>query len=58
MKTRNADTKYGRVVDLPAKLAALLQDFVGTRRSGLVFCEEGGSQFRKGTFSNTASIPS
>jgi hypothetical protein len=44
MKTKNADTKHGRVVDLPAKLAAVLRDFVGTRRSGLVFCEEDGSQ--------------
>ena len=29
---------------MPPKLAAMLQDFVGTRRSGLVFCEEDGSQ--------------
>jgi len=45
MKTKNADSRHGRVVDLPPKLAAMLQDFVGTRRSGLVFCEEDGSQF-------------
>jgi hypothetical protein len=44
MKTKNADSRHGRVVDLPAKLAAVLQDFVGTRRSGLVFCEKDGSQ--------------
>ena len=44
MKTKNADSRHGRVVDLPPKLAAMLQDFVGTRRSGLVFCEEDGSQ--------------
>jgi len=44
MKTKNADTKHGRVVDLPAKLAAVLRDFVSSRHSGLVFCEEGGSQ--------------
>jgi hypothetical protein len=35
MKTKNADTKHGRVVDLPAKLAAVLRDFVGTRSSVL-----------------------
>jgi hypothetical protein len=45
MKTKNADSRHGRVVDLPPKLAAMLQDFVGTRRSGVVFCEEDGSQF-------------
>src|SRR5262250_3904488 len=44
MKTKNADTKPGRIVDLPAKLAAVLRDFVGTRHSGLVFCEEAGLQ--------------
>src|SRR6516225_4300349 len=44
MKTKNADTKHGRIVDLPAKLAAVLRDFVGSRHSGLVFCQEDGSQ--------------
>jgi len=44
MKTKNADSRHGRVGDLPATLAAMLQEFVGSRRSGLVFCEEGGSQ--------------
>jgi hypothetical protein len=41
---KNADSKHGRVVDLPAKLAAVLRDLVGTRHSGLVFCEGDGSQ--------------
>jgi hypothetical protein len=44
MKTKNADSKHGRVVDLPVELAAMLREFVGARQSGLVFCEEDGSQ--------------
>jgi len=44
MKTKNADTKHGPVVDLAANLAAVLRDFVGTRFSGLVFYEKDGSQ--------------
>src|SRR5438876_9508703 len=44
MKTKNADSKHGRVVDLPVALATLLREFVGVRRSGLVFCKHDGSQ--------------
>ena len=44
MKTKNADSRHGRVVDLSEPLAAMLRDFVGSRQSGLVFCEEHGSQ--------------
>ena len=44
MKTKNADSKHGRVVDLPVKLATLLRESVGARRSGLVFCKDDGSQ--------------
>jgi integrase len=44
MKTKNADSKHGRVVDLPVALATLLREFVGARRSGLVFCKHDGSQ--------------
>jgi len=44
MKTKNADSRHGRVVDLSEPLAAMLRDFVGSRQSGLVFCEEDGSQ--------------
>src|SRR6516225_10206518 len=34
MKTKNADSRHGRVVDLPVALATLLREFVGARRSG------------------------
>lgn len=44
MKTKNADSRHGRVVDLPEPLAAMLRDFVGGRTSGLVFCKPDGSQ--------------
>lgn len=44
LKTKNADSKHGRVVDLPSKSAATLRDFVGTQRSGLVFCGDDGTQ--------------
>jgi hypothetical protein len=44
MKTRNADSRQGRVVDLSEPLAAMLRDFVGGRTSGLVFCKPDGSQ--------------
>jgi len=44
MKTKNADSKHGRVVDLPVALATLLREFVGARLSGLVFCKDDGSQ--------------
>lgn len=40
LKTRNGE----RAVDLCVKLAALLCDFVGRRRSGLVFSKPDGSQ--------------
>jgi integrase len=32
------------IVDLPVALATLLREFVGARRSGLVFCKHDGSQ--------------
>ncbi len=44
MKTKNADSRYGRVVDLPESLAAVLREFVGGRTSGLVFYKPDGSQ--------------
>jgi integrase len=44
MKTKNADSRHGRVVDLSEPLAAMLRDFVGGRTSGLVFCKPDGSQ--------------
>ena len=44
MKTKNADSRHGRVVDLSEALAAMLREFVGGRTSGLVFCKPDGSQ--------------
>ncbi len=44
MKTKNADSRHGRVVDLSEPLAAILRDFVGGRTGGLVFCKPDGSQ--------------
>jgi len=44
MKTKNADSRHGRVVDLSEPLAAMLRDFVGGRTAGLVFCKPDGSQ--------------
>src|SRR5215472_7071637 len=44
MKTKNAESKHGRVVDLPVALATLLCEFVAARRSGLVFCKDDSSQ--------------
>src|SRR5215469_11045587 len=44
MKTKNADSRHGRVVDLSKPLAGMLREFVGGRTSGLVFCIPGGSQ--------------
>src|SRR5262250_3562803 len=44
MKTKNADSRHGRVVDLSEALAAMLREFVGSRTSGLVFCKPDGSQ--------------
>jgi hypothetical protein len=44
MKTKNADSRHGRVVDLSEPLAAMLRDFVGRRTGGLVFCKPDGSQ--------------
>jgi integrase len=44
MKTKNADSRHGRVVDLSEPLAAMLREFVGGRASGLVFCKPDGSQ--------------
>jgi hypothetical protein len=44
MKTKNADSRHGRVVDLSDPLAAMLRDFVGGRTSGLVFCKPDDSQ--------------
>lgn len=44
MKTKNADSRHGRVVDLSEPLAAMLRDFVGSRTSGLVFCKPDDSQ--------------
>ena len=41
METRSSGCLCGI---LPPKLAPMLQDFVCTRRSGLVFCEKDGSQ--------------
>src|SRR5260370_18058266 len=38
MKTKNADSSHGRVVDLSAPLAAILLNFVAARTGGLVFC--------------------
>src|SRR5437016_4815867 len=43
-KTKNADSRHGRVVDLSEPLAAMLRDFVGGRTGGLVFCKPDGSQ--------------
>jgi len=37
MKTKNADSGHGRVVDLSEPLTAMLRDFVGGRTGGLVF---------------------
>ena len=44
MKTKNADSRHGRVVDLSEALAAMVREFVGGRTSGLVFCKPDGSQ--------------
>jgi hypothetical protein len=44
MKTKNADSRHGRVVDLSEPLAAMLREFVGGRTSGLVFSKPDGSQ--------------
>ena len=44
MKTKNADSRYGRVVDLSEALAAMLREFVDGRTRGLVFCKPDGSQ--------------
>ena len=44
MKTKNADSRHGRVVDLSESLAAVLREFVGGRKSGLVFCKPDGRQ--------------
>ena len=44
MKTKNADSRHGRVVDLSEPLAAMLRDFVGDRTSGLAICRPDGSQ--------------
>jgi hypothetical protein len=44
MKTKNADSKHGRVVDLSEPLAAMLRDFVGGRTGGLVFRKLDGCQ--------------
>jgi hypothetical protein len=44
MKTKNADSRHGRLVDLSEPLAAMLREFVGGRTSGLVFCKPDGSQ--------------
>jgi integrase len=44
MKTKNADSMHGRVVDLSESLAAMLREFVGGRTSGLMFCKPDGSQ--------------
>jgi integrase len=44
MKTKNADSRHGRVVDLSEALAAMLREFVGGRTSGLAFCKPDGSQ--------------
>src|SRR5437588_9846483 len=44
MKTKNADSRHGRVVDLSEPLAAMLREFVGGRTSGLVVCKPAGSQ--------------
>jgi len=44
MKTKNADSRHGRVVDLSEPLAAVLRDFVGGRTAGLVFRKPDGSQ--------------
>lgn len=44
MKTKNADSRHGRVVDLSESLAAMLREFVRGRTSGLVFCKPDGSQ--------------
>jgi len=44
MKTKNADSRHGRVVDLSEPLAAMLRDFVGCQTSGLVFCKPDGRQ--------------
>lgn len=44
MKTKNADSRHGRVVDLSEPLAAMLREYVGGRTSGLVFCKPDGRQ--------------
>ncbi len=44
MKTKNADSRHGRVVDLSEPLAAMLREFVGGRTSGLVFCKPDACQ--------------
>jgi len=44
MKTKNADSRHGRLEDLSEPLAAMLREFVGGRTSGLVFCKPDGSQ--------------
>ena len=44
MKTKNADSRHGRVVDLSEPLAAMLREFVGGRTSSLAFCKPDGSQ--------------
>ena len=40
MKTQNGE----RDVDLPGKLAAMLREFIGDRRAGLLFCTSTGGQ--------------
>jgi vacuolar-type H+-ATPase subunit B/Vma2 len=56
MKTKNADSRHGRVVDLSESLAAMLREFVGGRTSGLMFCKPDGSQLMQRD-SETQSAP-
>src|SRR5256885_16736023 len=58
MKTKNADSRHGRVVDLSEPLAAMLREFVGGRTSGLVFCKPDGSQLMQRSEEHTSELQS
>ena len=45
LKTVNGE----REVDLPANVAKLLVEFIGDRKTGLLFCTRHGNQLNKGT---------
>jgi integrase len=54
LKTQNGE----RDVDLCGSLANVVKEFIGERKSGLLFCTSTGRQLLQANTSNTASIPS